>query len=166
MTALVGLDVGTTGVKALAVAPDGEVLARQERESPLALPHPRWAEQVIGGTGGPTIGAAGCALTAAATVFQYYGATSNPNQVLTGCDLAPTTSLRAASGCTGFMKAAFGLRFFFVAIVPPSGNKFVNCAYNRGELYLPVFFCFSPRKIRVWEEFSIGSPSTRSTTTA
>ena len=45
MTALVGLDVGTTGVKALAVSPDGEVLARQEREYPLAMPHPGWAEQ-------------------------------------------------------------------------------------------------------------------------
>ena len=45
VTALVGLDVGTTGVKALAVAPDGEVLARQEREYPLSLPHPGWAEQ-------------------------------------------------------------------------------------------------------------------------
>ena len=45
VTALVGLDVGTTGVKALAVAPDGEVLARQEREYPLAMPHAGWAEQ-------------------------------------------------------------------------------------------------------------------------
>ncbi|MDX6472668.1 MAG: hypothetical protein QOK22_1484, partial [Gaiellaceae bacterium] len=26
MTALVGIDVGTTGVKALAISPDGEVL--------------------------------------------------------------------------------------------------------------------------------------------
>jgi len=28
MSSLVGLDVGTTGVKALAVSPEGEVLAR------------------------------------------------------------------------------------------------------------------------------------------
>jgi xylulokinase len=45
VTALVGLDVGTTGVKALALAPDGEVLARVEREYPLAMPQPGWAEQ-------------------------------------------------------------------------------------------------------------------------
>ena len=45
MTALVGLDVGTSGVKALAVAPDGEVLARSERGYPLSTPRPGWAEQ-------------------------------------------------------------------------------------------------------------------------
>ena len=45
MTALVGLDVGTTGVKALAVGTDGEVLARAERGYPLSTPHPGWAEQ-------------------------------------------------------------------------------------------------------------------------
>ena len=40
MTALVGLDVGTSGVKALAVSPDGEVLGRAERDYPLSMPHP------------------------------------------------------------------------------------------------------------------------------
>ena len=45
MTSFVGLDVGTTGVKALAVSPDGEVLARAEEEYPLATPQPGWAEQ-------------------------------------------------------------------------------------------------------------------------
>ena len=45
MSALVGLDVGTTGVKALAISPAGEVLARAEREYPLATPQPGWAEQ-------------------------------------------------------------------------------------------------------------------------
>jgi xylulokinase len=45
VTTLVGLDVGTTGVKALAVSPDGEVLARAEEEYPLATPRPGWAEQ-------------------------------------------------------------------------------------------------------------------------
>ena len=45
MTALVGLDVGTTGVKALAIGPDGDVLARAEREYPLSMPQPGWAEQ-------------------------------------------------------------------------------------------------------------------------
>jgi xylulokinase len=42
---LVGLDVGTTAVKALAVSPDGEVLARAERGYPLSIPEPGWAEQ-------------------------------------------------------------------------------------------------------------------------
>ena len=45
MTALVGLDVGTTGVKALAVSPDGEVLARAERGYGLSSPRPGWSEQ-------------------------------------------------------------------------------------------------------------------------
>jgi xylulokinase len=42
---LVGLDVGTTAVKALAVSEDGEVLARREVEYPLSTPRPGWAEQ-------------------------------------------------------------------------------------------------------------------------
>src|ERR671930_2561696 len=41
----VGVDVGTTGVKAVAVATDGRVLARSEKEYPLATPRPGWAEQ-------------------------------------------------------------------------------------------------------------------------
>jgi xylulokinase len=45
VSALVGLDVGTSGVKALAIAPDGEVLGRAEREYPLSMPRPGWAEQ-------------------------------------------------------------------------------------------------------------------------
>jgi xylulokinase len=45
VTALVGLDVGTTGVKALAVSPDGEVLARAERGYDLSSPQPGWSEQ-------------------------------------------------------------------------------------------------------------------------
>jgi xylulokinase len=45
VTSLVGIDVGTTGVKALAIAPDGEVLAREEEEYPLSIPQPGWAEQ-------------------------------------------------------------------------------------------------------------------------
>jgi xylulokinase len=43
--ALVGLDVGTTGVKALAVSPAGEVLARAEHGYPLSTPRPGWSEQ-------------------------------------------------------------------------------------------------------------------------
>ncbi len=45
MTALVGLDVGTTGVKAVAVTPDGAVLARAEHGYPLSTPRPGWSEQ-------------------------------------------------------------------------------------------------------------------------
>ena len=43
--ALVGLDVGTTGIKAVAVSGDGTVLARAETAYPLSTPHPGWAEQ-------------------------------------------------------------------------------------------------------------------------
>jgi xylulokinase len=45
VTALVGLDVGTTGVKAVAITPDGEVLATADEEYPLSTPQPGWAEQ-------------------------------------------------------------------------------------------------------------------------
>ena len=45
MTALVGLDVGTTGVKAIALSPDGAVLATATRDYPLSTPRPGWAEQ-------------------------------------------------------------------------------------------------------------------------
>lgn len=43
--ALVGLDVGTTGVKAVAVSERGDVLARAERGYPLLTPQPGWTEQ-------------------------------------------------------------------------------------------------------------------------
>jgi xylulokinase len=42
---LIGLDVGTTGVKAVAISDSGEVLARAEEEYPLSMPQPGWAEQ-------------------------------------------------------------------------------------------------------------------------
>jgi len=45
VTQLVGLDVGTTGVKALAVSPEGDVVARAEETYELATPRPGWAEQ-------------------------------------------------------------------------------------------------------------------------
>jgi xylulokinase len=45
VTALVGIDVGTTGVKALALSETGAVLARAEREYPLSTPRAGWAEQ-------------------------------------------------------------------------------------------------------------------------
>jgi xylulokinase len=43
--ALIGLDVGTTGVKAVAISPDGELLATAEESYPLSTPQPGWAEQ-------------------------------------------------------------------------------------------------------------------------
>jgi xylulokinase len=42
---LIGLDVGTTGVKAIAISPDGAVLATASEEYRLSTPHPGWAEQ-------------------------------------------------------------------------------------------------------------------------
>lgn len=42
---LVGIDVGTTAVKALAVSPDGDVLAGADSGYPLSMPKPGWAEQ-------------------------------------------------------------------------------------------------------------------------
>jgi xylulokinase len=45
LTALVGLDVGTTGVKAIALSAEGEVLATATHSYPLSTPHAGWAEQ-------------------------------------------------------------------------------------------------------------------------
>jgi len=43
--ALVGLDVGTSAVKGVAIDEDGHVLATASAEYPLARPHPGWSEQ-------------------------------------------------------------------------------------------------------------------------
>jgi xylulokinase len=43
--ALVGLDVGTTGVKAIAITPGGEVVASAEEGYGLSTPQPGWSEQ-------------------------------------------------------------------------------------------------------------------------
>ena len=45
MSVAVGLDVGTSGLKALAVSEDGEVVGRAELEYGLSTPQPGWAEQ-------------------------------------------------------------------------------------------------------------------------
>jgi xylulokinase len=45
VTALIGLDVGTTGVKAIAITQEGEVVASAEEGYPLSTPHPGWSEQ-------------------------------------------------------------------------------------------------------------------------
>jgi xylulokinase len=42
---LIGLDVGTSGVKGIAISPDGEMLSSATEEYPLSTPHPGWAEQ-------------------------------------------------------------------------------------------------------------------------
>jgi xylulokinase len=42
---LVGLDVGTTGVKAIAITPEGEVVASAEEGYSLSTPQPGWSEQ-------------------------------------------------------------------------------------------------------------------------
>ena len=41
----IGLDVGTSGVKAVLATPDGRVLASATREYPLLTPRPGWTEQ-------------------------------------------------------------------------------------------------------------------------
>ena len=43
--ALIGIDVGTSGVKALAISPHGDVLATAEEGYPLSTPQPGWSEQ-------------------------------------------------------------------------------------------------------------------------
>jgi xylulokinase len=45
VTVLVGIDVGTSATKGIAIDPDGNVKARAEAEYPLQTPHPGWAEQ-------------------------------------------------------------------------------------------------------------------------
>jgi xylulokinase len=45
VTVVVGIDVGTTATKGLAIDPDGTVKARAEAEYPLSTPKPGWAEQ-------------------------------------------------------------------------------------------------------------------------
>jgi len=45
VTVLVGIDVGTTATKGLAIDPDGTVLATAEASYPLSTPRPGWAEQ-------------------------------------------------------------------------------------------------------------------------
>jgi xylulokinase len=42
---IVGVDVGTTAVKAIAIDGDGNVLAREEESYELSTPRPGWAEQ-------------------------------------------------------------------------------------------------------------------------
>ncbi len=45
MTCLIGLDIGTTGVKSILINANGKVLASDFTEYPLYFPKPGWAEQ-------------------------------------------------------------------------------------------------------------------------
>jgi len=47
MANLIGLDIGTTGCKAVVFSEDGVLLASASREYPVDLPRPTWAEQDI-----------------------------------------------------------------------------------------------------------------------
>lgn len=42
---LLGLDIGTTGCKAIVFRPDGSIVGRASREYPVCTPHRNWAEQ-------------------------------------------------------------------------------------------------------------------------
>jgi len=42
---LIGLDIGTTGCKAIVFGEQGQVLSRAGREYAVDVPHPQWAEQ-------------------------------------------------------------------------------------------------------------------------
>ncbi len=43
--ALIGIDIGTSGAKGVAISHDGELLASVEEHYELSTPHPGWAEQ-------------------------------------------------------------------------------------------------------------------------
>jgi xylulokinase len=45
LSTLIGLDVGTSGVKGIALSGDGDVLAVAEEPYPLSTPQPGWSEQ-------------------------------------------------------------------------------------------------------------------------
>jgi xylulokinase len=42
---VIGLDIGTTGCKAIVFDSDGRICGQGSREYPIETPHPRWAEQ-------------------------------------------------------------------------------------------------------------------------
>ncbi len=45
MTLLLGIDIGTTGAKAIVINQEGTVVASATNEYPMSVPHPQWAEQ-------------------------------------------------------------------------------------------------------------------------
>ena len=42
---LIGLDIGTTGCKAIVFSSEGKILGQGAREYAILTPHPNWAEQ-------------------------------------------------------------------------------------------------------------------------
>ena len=44
---VIGLDIGTTGCKAIVFGPQWEILGRAAREYPVLTPHVGWAEQDV-----------------------------------------------------------------------------------------------------------------------
>ena len=42
---LLGIDIGTSGVKVILVEPDGRILASASEEYPTVTPRPLWSEQ-------------------------------------------------------------------------------------------------------------------------
>ncbi len=65
MANLIGLDVGTTGCKAVVFAEDGVLLASASREYPVDLPQPSWAEQDLGAVWELALASMGEAIAAA-----------------------------------------------------------------------------------------------------
>ena len=45
MGVFLGIDIGTSGTKTLAIREDGTILASATREYPLSTPYPGWSEQ-------------------------------------------------------------------------------------------------------------------------
>jgi xylulokinase len=45
MEYMIGIDVGTTGTKAILIDKNGKLIASALEEYPLSTPHPKWAEQ-------------------------------------------------------------------------------------------------------------------------
>ncbi|MBM4025803.1 MAG: hypothetical protein FJ280_10415, partial [Planctomycetes bacterium] len=45
LMSVIGLDIGTTGCKAIVFGPQWEILGQASREYPILTPHPDWAEQ-------------------------------------------------------------------------------------------------------------------------
>ena len=45
MNYLLGIDIGTSGVKALLISPEGKIIYSKTESYPLATPHSGWAEQ-------------------------------------------------------------------------------------------------------------------------
>ena len=65
MRALIGLDVGTTGCKAVIFDEHGALLASAAREYPVELPRPTWAEQDIEAVWGLALASMGEAIAGA-----------------------------------------------------------------------------------------------------